>query len=287
MRPPATRATRRRPRRRQSVADVHRERKQRDARRAVAGERERALRQPCGQRGGEERDRRGQAGHGRMARGLAVECPAFYMERRPDTIAARARGAAIACGLALALAVVMTWPLAAGLGRLGRTTTMDGLYGIWNVAWVAARIVTDPAALFDANIFYPHRSTLAYSEANIVAGVVGDPGMAAHAAMRTPRTTAPCCSRSRRRSSARGCSRGVCRDDSDAAGVAAILFAFCPYFYSHSAHIQLLMAGGIPLSMLALHRLVGRAVAGARRSCSASRSPRRRSPARTTASLPG
>ena len=37
--------------------------------------------------------------------------------------------------------------------------------------------------------------------------------------------------------------------------VPAILFAFCPYFYSHSAHVQLLMAGGIPLSMFALHRL--------------------------------
>ena len=34
---------------------------------------------------------------------------------------------------------------------------------------------------------------------------------------------------------------------SGAAAVAAILFAFCPYFFSHSAHIQLLMAGGIPL----------------------------------------
>ena len=37
--------------------------------------------------------------------------------------------------------------------------------------------------------------------------------------------------------------------------VAAIVFAFCPYFYSHSAHVQLLMAGGMPLSMLALHGL--------------------------------
>src|SRR3954464_10616573 len=98
---------------------------------------------------------------------------AFYMEPRPDTIAARARGAAIACGLALALAVLMTWPLASGLGHLGRTTNMDGLYGIWNVSWVSHAIVSDPASLFDANIFYPHRDTLAYSEANIVAGVIG------------------------------------------------------------------------------------------------------------------
>src|SRR5262249_4550584 len=44
----------------------------------------------------------------------------------------------------------------------------------------------------------------------------------------------------------------------DTSIVAGILFAFCPYFYSHSAHIQLLMAGGMPLSMLALHRLVDR-----------------------------
>ena len=186
---------------------------------------------------------------------MAVECPAFYMERRPDTIAARARGAAIACGVALALAVVMTWPLAAGLGRLGRTTTMDGLYGIWNVAWVRARIVTDPASLFDANIFYPHRDTLAYSEANIVAGVVGIPAWLlthnAYAAHNSALLFAFAstflgtwllarqlsATRGRRRSSPRSSSRSV------------------PYFFSHSAHIQLLMAGGIPLSMLALHRL--------------------------------
>jgi hypothetical protein len=180
---------------------------------------------------------------------------AFYMEPRPDTIAARARGAAIACGLALALAVIMTWPLASGLGRLGRTTNMDGLYGIWNVAWVSRTIVTDPASLFDANIFYPHRSTLAYSEANILAGVIGIPAwLLTHNAYAAHNSAVLFAFASTflgtwlltRRLSGR----------SDTAVVPAMLFAFCPYFYSHSAHVQLLMAGGIPLSMLALHRLV-------------------------------
>ena len=176
------------------------------------------------------------------------------MERRPDSIAARARGAAIACGLALALAVVMTWPLAAGLGRLGRTTTMDGLYGIWNVAWVSHAIVSDPTSLFNANIFYPHRATLAYSEANLVAGVVGIPAWLlshnAYAAHNSALLFAFATSflgmwlLATRLS---GCA--------DTSIVAAIVFAFCPYFYSHSAHVQLLMAGGMPLSMLALHRL--------------------------------
>ena len=177
------------------------------------------------------------------------------MERRPDTIAARARRAAIACGLALALAILMTWPLASGLGRLGRTTNMDGLYGIWNVGWVSHAIVTTPASLFDANIFYPHRRTLAYSEANIVGGVVGIPAWlltgnayAAHnsALLFAFATTFLGTWLLARRLSGRP----------DTSIIAAILFAFCPYFYSHSAHLQLLMAGGVPLSMLALHRVV-------------------------------
>lgn len=176
------------------------------------------------------------------------------MERRPDSIAARARSAAIACGLALVLAVVMTWPLATGLGRLGRTTTMDGLYGIWNVGWVARTIVSDPASLFDANIFYPHRETLAYSEANIVAGIVGIPAWLlthnAYAAHNTALLFAFATSFLGMWLLVRYLSGRT-----DTAVVPAILFAFCPYFYSHSAHVQLLMAGGIPLSMLALHRL--------------------------------
>ncbi|HEU4993393.1 MAG TPA: hypothetical protein VFT29_01165, partial [Gemmatimonadaceae bacterium] len=176
------------------------------------------------------------------------------MEARPDTIAARARGAAIACGLALVLAVLMTWPLASGLGRLGRTTNMDGLYGIWNVGWVSRTIVTDPGSLFDANIFYPHRSTLAYSEANIVAGVIGVPAWLltgnAYAAHNSALLFAFASTFLGMWVLARYLSGRT-----DTAAAAAILFAFCPYFYSHSAHVQLLMAGGIPLSMLALHRL--------------------------------
>ena len=43
------------------------------------------------------------------------------------------------------------------------------------MAWVAHALATDPAGLYDANIFVPHRDTLAYSENNIVAGVLGLP----------------------------------------------------------------------------------------------------------------
>jgi 4-amino-4-deoxy-L-arabinose transferase-like glycosyltransferase len=177
------------------------------------------------------------------------------MDQRRDTIAARARRAAIACCAALALTVVMTWPLARGLDRLGRTTTMDGLYSIWNVAWVAHALVSDPLDLFDANIFYPHRDTLAYSESNIVAGIVAIPAwLATHNAYAAHNTAVLFAFTSTLLATWLLARRLT--ENSAAAAAAAVLFAFCPYFFSHTPHIQLLMAGGIPLSMLALHRLV-------------------------------
>jgi hypothetical protein len=177
------------------------------------------------------------------------------MGRRPDTIAAGALRAVVVCATALAAAVVMTWPLASGLGRLGRTTTMDGLYSIWNIAWVARTIVSDPAHLLDANIFFPHHAALAFSEANILGGVVAIPAWwltrNPYAAHNTAALFAFCWTLIGTWLLA----RRLC-GNSLSAVAAAVLFAFCPYFFSHSAHIQLLMAGGMPLAMLALHRLV-------------------------------
>ena len=68
---------------------------------------------------------------------------------------------------ALSLAVVLTYPLAFRIDSIGRVNTDDGRWSIWVVSWVAHALVTNPFGVFDANIFYPHRSTLAFSEANI------------------------------------------------------------------------------------------------------------------------
>jgi hypothetical protein len=69
----------------------------------------------------------------------------------------------------------MTYPLVARLGSVGRVDSDDGRLSIWNVAWVARTLVVDPVHLFDANIFYPDRTTLAYSESNIGAGLLAVP----------------------------------------------------------------------------------------------------------------
>jgi hypothetical protein len=179
------------------------------------------------------------------------------MQPRPDTIVRLAGRGAAGLAVALAVAVVMTWPLAAGLGRLGRTgggANGDGLFSIWNVAWVARTIVVDPTHLYDANIFYPDRNTLAYSEANIGAGVLAIPAWwltrNPYAALNTALLLAFATNLIGMWLLASYLSR-----DRAAAAVAALLFSFCPYLFSHTAHIQLLLAGGIPLSLLMLHRV--------------------------------
>lgn len=164
--------------------------------------------------------------------------------------------AALAGGAALGLSILMTWPLASGFGRLGRTRSddADGLYAIWNVSWVARTLVENPLALFDANIFHPHRWTLAYSELNLVGGIVGIPGWLLTANPYVTLNSALLFAFSTSAFGAWLLARHL-SDSSAAAAVAGVVYGFCPYFFSHTAHIQLLMGGGIPLALLMLHRL--------------------------------
>src|SRR6266851_1015663 len=73
------------------------------------------------------------------------------------------------------LTAALTYPIAFKLGHVGRVDNGDGKLSIWNVAWVARTLVVDPLHVYDANIFYPHRGTLAYSESNLGAGVLAVP----------------------------------------------------------------------------------------------------------------
>ena len=76
------------------------------------------------------------------------------------------------------LAVVHTWPLAAAPAHWSRVDPGDGALNVWTVGWVAHTLAHHPTQLFNANIFYPERLTLAYSEAMLVQGVFALPVMA-------------------------------------------------------------------------------------------------------------
>src|SRR5688572_33483330 len=73
------------------------------------------------------------------------------------------------------LAILHTWPLASAPGLLSRNDVADTVLHEWIMAWVAHQLVTDPLRLFDANIFYPERHTLAYSDHLIVQSLIGAP----------------------------------------------------------------------------------------------------------------
>ena len=88
---------------------------------------------------------------------------------------ARAWRLAAFASFCILLTVLHTWPLAAAPHRYSRVDNGDFLLNAWAVAWVSHQVTTDPAHLFDANIFWPERRTLAYSEAMIVQGVLALP----------------------------------------------------------------------------------------------------------------
>jgi hypothetical protein len=81
----------------------------------------------------------------------------------------------LALALFVILAIAHTWPLAAGPDRYSRNDNMDTQLNEWTMAWVAHAVVHDPLHLFDANIFYPEKHTLAFSENLVVQGVMAMP----------------------------------------------------------------------------------------------------------------
>ena len=148
----------------------------------------------------------------------------------------------------------MTWPLAAGFGRLGRTAPGDGQFAIWNVSWVAHSLTTGPLGLFDANIFHPHTETLAYSEINLVAGIVGIPGwLVTHNPYVAHNSRAGLRIRyvGVRHVAAGASTDGRLGSRGRRGGALRVL----PVFFSHTPHIQLLMAGGIPIALLMMYRV--------------------------------
>ena len=148
-------------------------------------------------------------------------------------------------------------PLPARLAHGGRTDKGDGLFSIWVVAWVSHALTTSPVHLFDANIFYPEKETLAYSEANVGAGALGVPVWIATHNPYATHNAIILIAFALAFVAMYLLARQLVGPGTPAI-VAGILFAFCPYIFGHTAHIQLLMTAGLPAAMAAMHRLVER-----------------------------
>ena len=156
---------------------------------------------------------------------------------------------------ATALSVTLTYPVAFKIDRIGRVNTDDGRWSIWVVSWVAHALTTAPLRVYDANIFHPHRNTLAFSEANLGAGALGAPVWLATKNPHTTHNVVFLASFVIAFAGAYYLTRYLSGNRS-AASLAGVLFAFCPFMFARTAHVQLLFIGMLPWCMLAFHRLV-------------------------------
>ncbi len=75
-----------------------------------------------------------------------------------------ARSPAFICALYGLLALVSTHPLWRHLATAVPSDIGDPLLNTWILAWDGHALLTDPAQLFDANIFFPLKDTLAPCE---------------------------------------------------------------------------------------------------------------------------
>ena len=176
-------------------------------------------------------------------------------EPRPQPAAAWRWHLGLAFGFT-ALALVLTWPLGSPGARLVPDTN-DAFFNIWRLSWVAHQLVHQPSALFDANIFYPARHTLAYSDAMLLVGLAGAPflwagvppavvhnGLLIAALVSSAWASAVLARR--------------LTGDRLAAILAGVIVGFAPYRFAHIAHLELQWLVWMPLALLALHTLVER-----------------------------
>jgi hypothetical protein len=152
------------------------------------------------------------------------------------------------------LTAIMTYPQILHM-RDGVHDDGDPMMVTWVLAWVAHQLPRAPAHLFDANIFYPERNTLAYSETLIVPGLAAAPlfwlGLG-------PILVYNIVFLAGFALSGVGVALLVRRltGHTGAAILAGIVFAFPPYRIDHYAHLQLQQTQFIPLSLFAFHRLL-------------------------------
>lgn len=149
------------------------------------------------------------------------------------------------------LVVALTWPQARHMYSV--SDLGDPLFSIWRIAWVNHQLPRDPLALFDANIFYPERLTLTYSDSLIVPALMAAPlllaGIHPVVAYNILLLSGFVLSGIATFLLVRALTGRV-----DAALVSGAIFALYPYRYEHYSHLELQMTMWMPLALWGLHR---------------------------------
>jgi hypothetical protein len=155
----------------------------------------------------------------------------------------------------VSVAVIMTWPLSFSSTLVPDSD--DAYFSVWRLSWIAHQLPRDPFHLFDANIFYPDRNTLAYSDAMLLVGAASSPLI--WAGLEPVRVhnvllvvTLGLSLFAMYRLAMRLTGQRL------ASIFAALAFALCPYRFAHIGHLELQWVFWMPFALLALHGYLDR-----------------------------
>ena len=156
----------------------------------------------------------------------------------------------------LSLAILNTYPLAAAPGSfIGEHG--DSYFSVWRLAWIAHQLWQRPGQLFNGNIFYPEKATLAYSDAILLPAIVVsplhwlgvDPIVAYNLVLIAAFTLNGVAAYSLVRYLTGSMAAGL---------LGGAIFAFSPHRFDHFDHLEMQFAFWIPWAVLAWHKAIGR-----------------------------
>ncbi len=150
------------------------------------------------------------------------------------------------------LAVLTSWPLVLHLPSRISPDLGDPVRTAWEIAWVGHAMLHSPAHLFDANAFYPHPLSLAFSDSLLGYGPTAFFGSGTVAALvRYNLLFLFAWSLAFVAAYLLARELGLNRWGAAAAGVA---YAYAPYRITEAGHLHVISSGGIPLALFLLLR---------------------------------
>src|SRR5271154_5218006 len=156
---------------------------------------------------------------------------------------------ALAGGL---LAVITSWPLVLHMPSRIAPDPRDPVRTAWQIAWVGHAMLHDPLNIFDANAFYPHPLSLAFSDSLLGYGPAAFFGSGTVATLVRYNLLflfawSLCFVGAYLLARELGVGRL-------AGAVAGAAFAYAPYRVTEAGHLHVISSGGIPLALFLLLR---------------------------------
>ncbi len=158
------------------------------------------------------------------------------------------------------LAILTSWPLVLHLPSRIAPDLGDPVRTAWQIAWVGHAMLHNPLHLFNANVFYPHPLSLAFSDSLLGYGPAGFVGHGTVAALiRYNLLFLLAWSLCFAGAYLLGRELGLRRL---AAGAVGVAFAYAPYRVTEAGHLHVISSGGIPLALFLLLRGYRRSARG-------------------------